>query len=528
MKKMIAFVTITVFMVLQNVTQGISPDDFSGNNDVEKLQAAVNYSIANGLPAITIDREYNLTGGTVYINKGIKHSENGYNYARKILSFVGKGVGKILKNDTGFMFSANSRAGDVSFERITFSSPVPLNGLSSIISGLKCFDCDKIIRITTTNCTFRFMDYIWYQSGPVTSNMQSVRSLNDTFTKNNIILHFNQAWDIRFLNGLMEDGNQFMTCNDVNSSIRNLVINSSCIEGMSTTAIDLDCVHYGTKIENNYFEANLNHISMTRSNEGVSISRNSFFGRSYIPAATLIKCIEIALGNDSITVTGNLATETNPNTTLVSIDTNSVFNANYYNLIGTNTTFGATLTNQPSRVFQLCNLIANNIVIRDYITSPSGSNMNDYEVNSVKVFDNVPNGTIANQPSGWNGGVVETRGTANYIRQTAYNRTDAQVFYRNSINSVWTNWVNTSAALKGEISYDPPSIAHKSYTAKDITVSGVEMGDFVMASFSLDIRDLQLNGQVTSPDKITCTFYNCTGQTVDLGTGILRVKIIKK
>ena len=81
--------------------------------------------------------------------------------------------------------------------------------------------------------------------------MQSVKNVHNTFTKNRTILQFNQAWDVVFDGGLVEDGNQFLTCNDVNSTIRNLTVsNGATIEGFIGITIELNCVHYGTKIHN--------------------------------------------------------------------------------------------------------------------------------------------------------------------------------------------------------------------------------------------------------------------------------------
>lgn len=346
-------------MALTKVTYPIiagehnSPDNFSGT-DAEKIQAAVDYSIANGLQSVLIDRLYDITGSTININKGIIYTDGGNDFARKQMIFVGSGAGEILKTDAGFMFSAAARAGDISFENITFSGVIDNTGIASIVAGLKGFDCDKLIRVSATNCTFRYLDYCWYQDGSVATNMQSIKCVNNTYTKNNIILHFNQAWDVVFDGGLMEDGSQFLTCKDVNSTIRNLVVsNGATIEGMQNTAIQLNCVHYGTKIVNCYFEANNNHIQMNRFNAAVSLNNNSFFGRGSIAAGTTIKCMDVAVGSQGITITGNLSTETNVNTILISIDAASVYNSNAFNIVGKNVTLGSTLTDTPLRVVDI-------------------------------------------------------------------------------------------------------------------------------------------------------------------------------
>jgi hypothetical protein len=333
-----------------------SPDNFSGT-DAQKLQAAIDYSIANSYQSIFIDRLYDITGSTLTIDKGIIYTEGANNYARKRITFTGSGAGEIRKTDTGFMFSASARAGDIAFDNITFSGNVEV-AFPTIVSGLNCFDCDQLIRIATTNCTFRNFDYVWYQVGAASTAMQSIKSINDTYTKNNVILHFNEAWDVVFDGGLMEDGVKFLSCVGLSSAIRNLVVNNGCaIEGMTGTAIQLNCVHSGTKIVNSYFEANQNHIQMNRYNYGVSICRNSFFGRGNLPAGDLIRCIDVAVGDFAIIVDGNVATETTANTTLIYIDETSAYNVDGRNLIGNNDVLGsAVLTNVSDRYIDLVSL----------------------------------------------------------------------------------------------------------------------------------------------------------------------------
>lgn len=322
------------------------------------LQAAIDHSLANNYKNIVIDSIFDTTGTTLLIDKGLIYTEGSNAFARKRLTFKGMGSAEIRKSDTGSMFSATSgRNGDIAFENITFSGDVD-TAFPTIVSGLNCFDCDKLIRVNTTNCTFRNFDYVWYQDGTVASPMQSVKSTDDTYTKNNVILRFNNSWDIVFNGGLMEDGVQFLTCKDVNSTTRNLIVNNGCtIEGMTGTAIQLNCVNYGTKIINSYFEANTNHIQMNRYNYGVSISNNSFLGRGNVPAGNTIKCIDVSVGDFPITVDGNVSTETTANTTLISIDTGSAFNVNGRNLIGQNDVISPTvLTDVSSRYIDLVDL----------------------------------------------------------------------------------------------------------------------------------------------------------------------------
>lgn len=77
----------------------------------------------------------------------------------------------------------------------------------------------------------------------------------------------------------------------------------------------------------------------------------------------------------------------------------------------------------------------------------------------------------------------------------------------------------------GSATWNPGAIASGSFEAKDVTVSGAALGDYAIASFSLDIVDLQLSASVTSANTVTCTLYNLTGASVNLDSGTLKVLV---
>ena len=54
------------------------------------------------------------------------------------------------------------------------------------------------------------------------------------------------------------------------------------------------------------------------------------------------------------------------------------------------------------------------------------------------------------------------------------------------------------------------------------------MGDYAIASFSLDLTDLVLDAQVTASNVVTCVLANNTGGAVDLGEGTIYVRLIKR
>lgn len=375
------------------VDEDVKVSQFGGS--AAALQAAIDYSLDNNYESILIDTLVDTTGTTLLIDKGVQYTEGGNAFARKRLDFKGAGIGEIRKTDAGFMFSATSgRNGDIGFDNITLSGDVD-TPFPTIVTGLNCFDCDKLIRLSLTNCTFRNFDRVFSQVGSVSSAMQSVKNVNNTYTKNLAIMVFNQAWDVVFDGGLMEDGSKFITAIDVNSTCRNLTIsNGATIEGMTDTAIELNCVNYGTAINNCYFEANLQHIQMNRFNGSVDIIGNTFFGRGSISAGNTIKCIDVAVGEQRVTVDGNMSTETNTNTILISVDEASTFNSARYNLLGSNFTLGSTLTDTPLRVLDKNNLTNDTTRGVDFgitadVSSVQGGRPLTASINEISVCANV-------------------------------------------------------------------------------------------------------------------------------------------
>tara|TARA_Y100000817_G_C16648242_1_gene451568 strand:+ start:113 stop:427 length:315 start_codon:yes stop_codon:yes gene_type:complete len=84
-----------------------------------------------------------------------------------------------------------------------------------------------------------------------------------------------------------------------------------------------------------------------------------------------------------------------------------------------------------------------------------------------------------------------------------------------------------SDVLSGSITWDAASIDDGNEEAKELTVDGAELGDFVLSSLSADIEDLVLDAQVTAADTVTAILANNTGGAVNLGSCTLNVLIVK-
>ena len=84
-----------------------------------------------------------------------------------------------------------------------------------------------------------------------------------------------------------------------------------------------------------------------------------------------------------------------------------------------------------------------------------------------------------------------------------------------------------SEVLSGSITWDAGSIGDGNEEAKELTVDGAELGDFVLSSLSADISDLVLSAEVTAADTVTAILANNTGGAVDLASCTLNVLIVK-
>ncbi len=75
----------------------------------------------------------------------------------------------------------------------------------------------------------------------------------------------------------------------------------------------------------------------------------------------------------------------------------------------------------------------------------------------------------------------------------------------------------------GTQAWTPSSIADHEEEAKEVTVTGASLGDFVVVSYSADVKDLQLDGHVTAADTVTCVLSNSTTGALTAAAGTLRV-----
>lgn len=83
--------------------------------------------------------------------------------------------------------------------------------------------------------------------------------------------------------------------------------------------------------------------------------------------------------------------------------------------------------------------------------------------------------------------------------------------------------------LTASATFDPASIATAVGETTTITVTGAALGDFAMASFSLDLAGVTLSAYVSAANTVAVRFAN-VGATnpTNLASGTLRVRVFPK
>lgn len=79
----------------------------------------------------------------------------------------------------------------------------------------------------------------------------------------------------------------------------------------------------------------------------------------------------------------------------------------------------------------------------------------------------------------------------------------------------------------GSATYNPPSLADGAGATTTVTCAGAALGDYVLASFSLDLQGITMTAWVSATDTVSVRFQNETGGVLDLGSGTLSVKTQK-
>lgn len=82
--------------------------------------------------------------------------------------------------------------------------------------------------------------------------------------------------------------------------------------------------------------------------------------------------------------------------------------------------------------------------------------------------------------------------------------------------------------LMGEATYDPANLADGAGVTTTVTVTGARLGDFAVASFSLNLQGITLTAYVSASNTVAVRFQNETGGAIDLGSGTITARVLSK
>lgn len=89
-------------------------------------------------------------------------------------------------------------------------------------------------------------------------------------------------------------------------------------------------------------------------------------------------------------------------------------------------------------------------------------------------------------------------------------------------------YVSLASILNGSATYDPPSLVDGTGTTTTVTVTGAALGDFALASFSLDLQGISVTAYVSAANTVSVRLQNESGGTLDLASGTLKARVWKQ
>ena len=451
----------------------ISPEKFDGS-DYQKLQAAVNYAIDHNYGTVVIAREYDITGHSIKINKGLYHADTNF---RKKLTFLGIGEGMIYKGDAGYIFTGDKvdtqtdfAAGDLSFINMSFAGARTVVRPSDNWSGYcSVFDCSRLIRITSFGCSFFGVGnaYDGTQSTSTTRNMQCIYTYGDTCTYSHAYMRLGYAWVITVQGAVIESCNYGFYDDGATTLVTELHITESTLETCYKRAITISPTNQlsggvaNLSVQNCYFESNGTYSGGNVTYDIYLHSRymyNVFIEGNHFSPYPNGHCIDILIRNKALSITENDCSNNASGAVLIyaEVDNNTVgANPRFY---GNNYVASISLTNMPG-MFKNIDL--------DALTTYNGladnslpANLDNYTaerkfIGNVKTSDNA-----TNTPHGETAGqfISAADGIGNVIQ-----------FFKGSVDGIL--WQRTRAAGVGWGTWKPCGGVY-SFKAQGLSGSG--------------------------------------------------------
>lgn len=282
---------------------------------------------------------------------------------------------------------------------------------------------------------------------------------------------------------------------------------------------------------------------VTLSGQSCTVTGNSFRGNAYSTTAFVVS------GNRN-TITGNSFAS---NRTAYEVDITGP-----YNVFSSNAMYYAGAV----RVASIGNSVTNNLLNFCTATTANLGLGNDWWIQEVS-GGTASSTIISNNVLSNNGGSVTTtggiriNGTTPTVTGNAFNAFNGSgngaIAIRVEVSNATvggnteancTTLISTSGIggsvlygnnpasgstipLTGSATYDPPSLADGAGATTTVTCSGAALGDTALAAFSLDLQGITLTAWVSAANTVSVRFQNESGGSIDLGSGTLRVRVIR-
>ena len=167
---------------------------------------------------------------------------------------------------------------------------------------------------------------------------------------------------------------------------------------------------------------------------------------------------------------------------------------------------------------------ANGIYIKDAIEAFVNSNRIRDIINGYGItVDNLTEGVISNNRitdiSSYN---VRCLNTSTSTLVSHNDADDTTNLFLTGVSQRRNSW----NIFTGSTTYDPPSLVDGAGTTTTISVTGVAVGDFARASFSLDTQGITITAWVSAVNTVSIRFQNESGSTLDIASGTLKVEVI--
>lgn len=85
--------------------------------------------------------------------------------------------------------------------------------------------------------------------------------------------------------------------------------------------------------------------------------------------------------------------------------------------------------------------------------------------------------------------------------------------------------VNRMSGNEFTATYDPPSLADGAGATTTVAAPDSKLGQYVLATFSLDTQGIILYPWVSADGTVSVRFQNETGGVIDLASGTLKVRV---